>query len=55
MTTIGAVESRQKIALVWAARRERIVAVRVYYDVAVERGCRIYALNRIQEIGADSA
>ncbi len=52
MMTTGAVESRHKVALIWAARRERIVAVRVYYDVSVERGCRVYALNRIEEIGA---
>lgn len=52
MTTTGAVESRQKIALVWAERREQIVAVRVQYDVAMEGGCKVYNLTRMEEIGA---
>jgi hypothetical protein len=50
MTIAGPNYSREKIALIWAERRERLIAVRVYYDISVDRGCTLYALNRIEEI-----
>jgi hypothetical protein len=52
MTTSSSIESREKLALIWAARRERLLAVRVYYDICVDGGGTIYALNSIQEIGS---
>jgi hypothetical protein len=42
--------SHEKLALVWAARRERLIAVRVEYDVVESGGCRIYQLSLLQEI-----
>ncbi len=51
MFTPVAVESRQKMALIWAKRRERLIAVRVSYDVANVRGCTVYLINEIQELG----
>lgn len=50
MSTAGPIESREKIATIWAARREKLVAIRVYYDVFVERGCTVYALNSFEEL-----
>lgn len=41
----------EKLALVWSARRERTVAVRVEYDVVEARGCKIYCLYRMEELG----
>ncbi len=49
--TAWPIENRQKIALLWAARRERIVAVRVSYEVSLDRGCRIYSLTSMEELG----
>lgn len=46
-------QSREKLALIWASRREKLVAVRVYYDVFRERGCTIYSLHRMEEAGQD--
>ena len=42
--------SHEKLALVWAARRERLIAVRVEYDVVESGGCRIFQLYSIPEI-----
>ena len=52
MNTSIATETREKLALVWAERRERIIALRVSYDVVVDRGCTLYALERIEEVGS---
>ena len=51
MTATASPESREKIALVWAARRERLIAVRVQFKVATEDGCKVYPLESIQEMG----
>ncbi|HWQ53913.1 MAG TPA: hypothetical protein VN442_09520 [Bryobacteraceae bacterium] len=50
MSTTGPIDSREKIATIWAGRREKLIAVRVYYEVSVERGCTVYALNRLEEL-----
>lgn len=50
MTLAAPVESREKIALVWAARRERVIAVRVQYQVADDRGCKVYLMESIKEL-----
>jgi hypothetical protein len=50
MSATASVESREKIALVWAERRERLIAVRVQYRVNDENGCRVYRLDTIREM-----
>jgi hypothetical protein len=51
MDDCNSIEFRQKLALVWAERRERVIAVRVFYNVVVDRGCTVYSLSRIDEVG----
>jgi hypothetical protein len=46
-------QSREKLALIWAARKEKLVAIRVYYEVFCERGCTVYSLQRMEEAGQD--
>ncbi len=41
----------EKLALVWSARRERTIAVRVEYAAIQSGGCKIYRLYRIEELG----
>ena len=41
--------THDKLALVWASRRERLVAVRVYYEVIESAGCTIYQIDRMEE------
>ena len=40
----------QKTALIWSCRRERVISVRIYYDLQEQDGCKIYTLNHMQEI-----
>jgi hypothetical protein len=48
--------THEKLALVWVSRRERFVAVKVYYDVYREGGCTIYSLRgRDEENGLPTA
>lgn len=42
---------REKLALVWSARRERTIAVRVEYTATECDGCKIYWLYRMEELG----
>lgn len=49
MVTPGSHECREKLALVWAARRERLIALKIQYNVSVDRGCTVYSVNRIEE------
>jgi hypothetical protein len=41
----------EKLALVWSARRERTIAVRVEYAATESGGCKIYQLYRLEELG----
>lgn len=34
----------------WTHRREREIALRVYYDVRNEEGCTLYSLNGFEEL-----
>jgi hypothetical protein len=43
-------EVREKLALVWAERRQRMLAVRVQYDVREETGCTLYRIRRLQAV-----
>lgn len=49
MVTPGSTETREKLALVWAERRERLIAVKISYDVYEDGGCTVYSLNRLEE------
>ncbi len=40
----------QKSCIVQASRRERDIALQVYYDVREEDGCRIYTLAQVVEL-----
>ena len=35
---------------IWTHRREKVIALRVYYDVRDEEGCRLYSLNGFEEL-----
>ncbi len=39
----------EKSCMVWSRLRERNIAVRVYYDVQEQDGCKIYTLHRQAE------
>src|SRR5947208_7053687 len=49
MTEINATSFLQKSCLVWSSRRERNIALRVYYDLREQDGCRMYTIGRIEE------
>jgi len=49
MTETNATSFLQKSCLVWSSRRERNIALRVYYDLREQDGCRIYTIGRIEE------
>lgn len=51
MTEIDSTSLQEKSCVVWSERRERLIALRVYYYVLEQDGCKIYALQRIQEPG----
>ena len=51
MSIPGVTQAHEKLALIWAHRRERLIAVRIYYETSVERGCTLYQLRRIEELG----
>ena len=38
------------VTRIWTHRREREIALRVYYDVRDEHGCRIYSLNSFEAL-----
>ena len=40
----------EKLALVWSARRERTIAVRIEYAAVESDGCKIYWLYRMDEL-----
>jgi len=40
----------QKTCVIWSSRRERDISLRIYYDLRESDGCRIYALNRVEEL-----
>jgi hypothetical protein len=40
----------QKSCVVQAIRRERNIALQVYYDVRDEDGCKIYTLAQVVEL-----
>jgi hypothetical protein len=40
---------QEKSCVVWSRRRERDIAVRVYYDVHEQDGCKIYTLHHREE------
>jgi hypothetical protein len=43
-------ENREKLALVWAERRQRLLAVRVRYDVRHDDGCTFYHLRAMDAV-----
>lgn len=42
--------TREKLCRIWSERRERDIAVRIYYEVQEAGGCRIYNLLRVEEL-----
>jgi hypothetical protein len=50
MTESNSTLLSQKSCLVWSHRRERDIALRVYYEVQEQDGCKIYIVNRVQEL-----
>lgn len=50
MTQTNPVQQLQKLSHVWTRRREKQIAVRIYYDLRQENGCKIYCLNQIEEL-----
>ncbi len=51
MYSDSSVPRHEKLALVWSARRERTIAVRVEYAATESDGCRIYWLYRMEDLG----
>ena len=39
----------EKSCVIWSQRRERNIALRVYYELLEQDGCKIYLLRNIQE------
>ena len=41
----------QKTCLFWSSRRARNIALRVYYEVREEDGCRIFTIGSVENLG----
>ena len=39
-----------KSAVIWSQRRERDIAVRIYYDAYERNGCKVYILRQVEEL-----
>ena len=50
MPELDAQQKKQKLCRIWTRRRQEKVPVWVYYGVVEERGCRIYSLDRMEEL-----
>lgn len=50
MVSDSSAPTHEKLALVWSARRERTVAVRVEYTVIESDGCQIFRLYRLEDL-----
>ena len=50
MTETNATSLLQKTCVVWSSRRERNIALRIYYDLREQDGCKIYSIGRVEEV-----
>lgn len=50
MTENSPVQRLQKLSRMWTQRREKEIAVRIYYDVRQEGKCKIYCLQQVDEL-----
>ncbi len=50
MTLANPVQQLQKTSRMWVQRREREIAVRIYYDIRQEGDCKIYSLSQVEEL-----
>jgi hypothetical protein len=50
MTETKSETNLQKTCVIWSSRRERNISLRICYDTCEMDGCRIYALNRVDEL-----
>ena len=40
----------QKSTVIWSARQEREIAVRIYYDAREQDGCKVYTLRQVEQL-----
>jgi hypothetical protein len=50
MIPATAIEPHEKLALVWAERRQELVAMRIQYATTLQDGCKLYFLTGVEEI-----
>jgi hypothetical protein len=41
----------QKTCLFWSSRQARNIALRVYYDVQEQDGCKIFTIGCVETVG----
>jgi hypothetical protein len=51
MTETNATSLLQKTCVVWSSRQERNIALRVYYQLQEQDGCKIYHIGQIVTLG----
>lgn len=49
MSEHSPVQSLQRLARIWSSKREREIAVQIYYDRQVQDGCTIYRIGQVEE------
>jgi len=49
MTEADSTPNLQKTCVVWSHRRERKISLQIYYDVREQDGCKVYAINHVDE------
>ena len=50
MTETELVPTLNKSTVIWSERQERDIAVRIYYDVREQDGCKIYTLRQVEQL-----
>jgi len=50
MTDFNLIQRFQKDCVVWSERRERLLALRIYYDSSWVNGCNLLAMREIREV-----
>ena len=49
MTETDSAPILKKTCVVWSRRKERRISLRIYYDVREQDGCKIYAIDHVDE------
>ena len=50
MNETNSIPTLQKTCVIWSSRRERDIALRVYYDLREQDGCKVFTLDHVEEL-----